>query len=219
MKKQDALLALKKMREISPKRKFTQSVELMINFTGLDMKKPQNQVNVKVELPHSTGKGSGKIAVFAKSDAFVDGLKGKVDTIIEEKDIEALAKDKAKLVELMAYDALFAEGPVLLTVARFLGQQLATKGKMPKPILNLLSFDEVLAKAKTQVTISNKKGKFMPVVQTVVGKETTKDDDMAENMVAIYNVVMNSLPQKKQNVKNAYVKFSMGPVIKVGEVQ
>jgi large subunit ribosomal protein L1 len=219
MKKTEAIEALKRMRESSPERKFKQSVELMINFTGLDMKKPQNQVYVKVDLPHSTGKGSGKVLVFAKSDEYIDSLKSKVDRVIEEKDIEAFAKDKAKMNELMTFDGVFAEGPVMLTVARFLGQVLAPKGKMPKPIVNLNSFDEVLARAKTQVTVSNKKGKFMPVVQTVVGKETMKDEEIAENMVAVYDVVMNSLPQKKQNIKNAYVKLSMGPSIKVGEVQ
>jgi len=219
MKKSEAIDALKKMRETSPQRKFTQSVELMVNFTGLDMKKPQNQVHVKVDLPHSTGKGSGKVIVFAKSDEYIDSLKSKVDKVVDEKEIEAFAKDKAKMTELMSYDGVFAEGPVMLTVARFLGQVLAPKGKMPKPITNLNSFDEVLARAKTQVTVSNKKGKFMPVVQTVVGKETMKDEEIAENMVAVYDTVMNSLPQKKQNVKNAYVKLSMGPSIKVGEVQ
>jgi ribosomal protein L1 len=56
MKKSTALVALKKLREIAPKRNFTQSVELMINFTGLDMKKPTNQVNLKISLPHPTGK-------------------------------------------------------------------------------------------------------------------------------------------------------------------
>jgi large subunit ribosomal protein L1 len=219
MRKQEAIDALKKIRETSPKRKFTQSVELMINFTGLDMKKPQNQVYVKVDLPFSTGKGSGKVLVFAKSDEFVEGLKNKVDKIIEEKDLEALSKDKAKIAEIMAYDAIFSEGPVMLSVARFLGQQLAPKGKMPKPIMNLLSFDEVLSRAKTQVTVTNKKGKFMPVVQAVVGRETMKDEEIAANMVSIYDIVMNSLPQKKQNIKNAYVKLSMGPTVKVGEQQ
>ncbi|NMA44289.1 MAG: hypothetical protein GX950_00545 [Candidatus Diapherotrites archaeon] len=217
MKKQDAIDAVKKVREISPKRKFTQSVELMVNFTGLDMKKPQNQVFVKVDLPFSTGKGSGKILVFAKSDEFVNGLKDKVNKIIEEKDLEAISKDKMKVAEIMTYDGIFAEGPVMLSVARFLGQQLAPKGKMPKPIINLLSFDEVLARAKTQITVTNKKGKFMPVVQAVVGKETMKDEEIAANILAVYDVVMNSLPQKKQNVKNAYVKLSMGPTVKVGD--
>jgi large subunit ribosomal protein L1 len=219
MKQTELLNSLKLIRETSKKRNFVQSVEMMINFTGLDMKKPQNQVNVKVELPHGTGKGSGKIAVFAKTDNFADSLKGKVDLVVKEKDIEALAKNKQKVAELLTFDALFAEGPVMLTVAKFLGQQLASKGKMPKPILNLNSFEEMLAKAKTQVTISNKKGKFMPVVHCVVGKEDMKDDDIAENMNAIYETVVNSLPQKKQNVKNVYVKLTMGVPAKIGGSQ
>lgn len=216
MRKDEALSALKKLNEIAPKRKFKQSVELMINFTGLDMKKPQNQVNVKVALPFPTGKGSGKVVVFAKTDEFADSLKGKVDKIIMDKEIEPLAKDKAKLGELLTYDGLFAEGPVMLTVAKYLGQQLAPKGKMPKPILNVNSFDETLARARTQITVSNKKGKFMPVVHTVIGREGMKEEEMVENMVSVYESVMAALPQKKQNIKNSYIKMTMSPPIKVG---
>ncbi|MGI6589603.1 MAG: hypothetical protein ACOX1V_02975 [Candidatus Iainarchaeum sp.] len=217
MKKSTALVALKKLREIAPKRNFTQSVELMINFTGLDMKKPTNQVNLKISLPHPTGKGSGKVAVFAKTDEMINSLKGKVDKIINDKEIEALAKDKAKLAELMSFDALFAEGPCMLTVAKFLGQQLAPKGKMPKPIVSAALFEEALAKARTQITVSNKKGKFMPVVHALIGTEKMKDELMVENMLVVYESVMNSLPQKKQNIKNSYVKFTMSPAVKVGD--
>jgi large subunit ribosomal protein L1 len=219
MKKDEALAALKKMREISKKRNFMQSIEMMINFTGLDMKKPQNQVNVKVILPNSTGKGSGKIAVFAKNDDFIEGIKGRVDFLVKEKEIEALSKNKQKMAELINYDSIFAEGPVMLTVAKFLGQQLAPKGKMPKAVMNVNNFEETLAKAKTQVTISNKKGKFMPVVHSVVGKENMVDAQIMENMMVVYEGVMNSLPQKKQNIKNVYIKLSMGTPIKIGDVQ
>lgn len=216
MRKDEALSAIKKLQEIAPKRNFKQSVELMINFTGLDMKKPQNQVNVKVALPYPTGKGSGKVIVFAKTDEFADSLKQKVDKIVMDKEIEPLSKDKAKIVELLSYDGLFAEGPAMLTVAKFLGQQLATKGKMPKPIMNVNNFDETLAKARTQITVSNKKGKFMPVVHSVIGSEGMKNEDMAENMIAVYESVMAALPQKKQNIKNAYIKMSMSPPVKIG---
>lgn len=219
MKKTEAVEALVKAREGAKERKFTQSVEMMINFTGLDMKKPQNQVNVKVELPHSTGKGSGKIVVFAKSTDFAEKLKGKVDLVVLDTELAAFAKNKQKVADILTYDALFAEGPAMLTVAKFLGQMLAPKGKMPKPILNLNSFDDMLAKAKTQVTITNKKGKFMPVVHTVVGREDMKDEEIIENVLAIYDVVMTSLPQKKQNIKNVYIKLTMGTPIKVGEAQ
>lgn len=219
MRKDTALSALKKLHEIAPKRNFSQSVELMINFTGLDMKKPTNQVNLKISLPHPTGKGSGKVAVFAKTDDMAESLKGKVDKIIMDKEIESVAKDKAKLAELFAYDALFAEGPSMLTVAKYLGQQLAPKGKMPKPIVSAALFEEALAKARTQITVSNKKGKFMPVVHALIGKEGMKDEDMVENMMTVYESVMNALPQKKQNIKNSYVKFTMSPAIKVGDEQ
>lgn len=217
MRKDQAISSLKRLVETAPKRKFTQSVELMINFTGLDMKKPQNQVNVKVALPYPTGKGSGKVVVFAKTDEFADSLKGKVEKVIMDKEIEPLAKDKAKLAELLNYDGLFAEGPAMLTVAKFLGQQLAPKGKMPKPIMNVNSFDETLARARTQINVSNKKGKFMPVVHAVIGREGMKGEEMAENMLAVYEAVMAALPQKKQNIKNAYIKMTMSAPIKIGE--
>ena len=219
MRKDTALAALKKMHEIAPKRNFSQSVELMINFTGLDMKKPTNQVNLKISLPHPTGKGSGKVAVFVKTDTMADSLKGKVDKIIMDKEIEGLVKDKLKMAELFSFDALFAEGPSMLTVAKFLGQQLAPKGKMPKPIISAGLFEEALAKARTQITVSNKKGKFMPVVHALIGREGMKDEDMVENMITVYETVMAALPQKKQNIKNAYVKLTMSPAIKVGDEQ
>ena len=216
MRAVDAVVYLKKMREGTQKRNFLQSVEMMINFTGLDMKKPQNQVNVKVSLPNPTGKGSGKVAVFAKTDKFADALKGKVDKVIMESELEAMAKERAKVNELMAYDALFSEGEAMLAVARYLGQQLAPKGKMPKLIPNINTFDEALDKAKTQVTVTNKKGKFMPVVHVVVGRENMVDEKIAENMVAVYDAVLNSLPQKKQNMKNIYIKMTMGSPVKMG---
>lgn len=219
MNKKDALVAVKKAKEISKKRNFVQSVEMMVNFTGLDMKKPQNQVNVRVSLPHSTGKGTGKVVVFAKSSDFINNLKDKADLIIKESDIESISKDKQKLADLFNYDALFAEGPVMLTVAKFLGQQLAPKGKMPKPILNINSFDSVLSTTKTQITVSNKKGKFMPVVQAVVGKENMDDDKIVENMFAVYETIVPTLPQKKQNIKSIFVKLTMGSPARVGVIE
>jgi len=219
MRQVDAVASLKKMRDSTQKRNFLQSVEMMINFTGLDMKKPQNQVSVKVSLPNPTGKGSGKVAVFSKTSEFADKLKGRVDKIIMENELEGIVKDRARMSEILNYDALFAEGAAMLSVAKFLGQQLAPKGKMPKLIPNINHFDEALDKAKTQVTVTNKKGKFMPVVHAVVGRENMDDAKIAENMVAIYDAVLNALPQKKQNIKNVYIKMTMGAPINLGDAE
>ena len=45
-------------------RKFTQSVELAINFTGIDMSKQANRLNMEVKLPNGKGKAQ-KVMVFA----------------------------------------------------------------------------------------------------------------------------------------------------------
>ncbi len=217
MKRDKLVKGLALVRENSKPRKFIQSVEMMVNFSGLDMKKPSSQFMLKVNLPHATGKSSGKILVFAKTQEFADSLKEKVDVIIMDKDIEAYAKNKKKVAELINFDALFAEGPAMLTVAKFMGQQLAPKGKMPKPILNLNSFDETVSKAKTQTTITNRKGKAMPVAHVLVGRENMKDIELADNMMVVFDSIVNALPQKRQNIKSVYVKTSMGKPVKLGD--
>ncbi|NYZ74762.1 50S ribosomal protein L1, partial [Candidatus Micrarchaeota archaeon] len=54
-------------------RKFTQSVDIAINFRDLDFKKPENRVNVDVVLPHAAKQV--KVAVFAEGQLAVDAKK------------------------------------------------------------------------------------------------------------------------------------------------
>ncbi|MFH1240021.1 MAG: hypothetical protein V1672_02285 [Candidatus Diapherotrites archaeon] len=213
----NALESLKKVNETSKERKFAQSIELIINFRGLNFKKPENQIDVRVELPHATGKISGKSLLFAKDTTFVASVKNKVDRIIMEEEISKLSKKDVGLI-ISQFDILMAEGPVMLTVGKHLGQILAPKGKMPSPVQPTdSSVRQTLTKLSTATRVTNKKGKFMPLVQVVVGKEGMPENDIAENMVAVYNSVLNSLPGKKQNIKNIYVKKTMSPAVKVVE--
>jgi len=216
MNEKEVLSALQRMRDSSKQRKFVQSVELMINFRNLDFKKAENQVDVRVNLPHGTGKAEGKVLLFAKDKNFISEAKDKVGKIIEESQISSLGKKEVQEI-IDEFDVLFAEGPVMLTVAKFLGQQLAPKGKMPKPVQPSISSLEASAKkAATATRVTNKKGKFMPVVQVVVGKEDMSDKELAENIIAVYEAVLNVLPGKKQNIKNVCIKETMGPIVKIG---
>ncbi len=217
MQKKDILAALKEMREQSKPRKFTQSIELIINFRDLDTKKPANQVDVKIAMPYPTGKkGSVKSLLFAKSTAFIEEVKPKFDRIIEEPEIPKLGKkDIASMVS--DFDLLLAEGPVMIAVGKYLGQQLAPKGKMPKPVQpNAAIVEEMLKQMGNVSRVTNKKGKFMPLVQTIIGNEKMEDMQLAENGMAIFEEVVKSLPRRQQNIKSVYVKETMGPPIKLG---
>jgi len=217
MQKKNILQALKAMREQTKPRKFIQSIELIINFKGLDTKKPANQVDVKVNLPYSTGKkGSGKNLLFAKNKDFIDSVKSDFDRVIEESEISKLGKKEIALIAT-SFDVLLAEGPVMITVGKFLGQQLAPKGKMPKPVQPNKAIVEQMLKQMGSVTrVTNKKGKFMPLVQSVIGNEKMADEQLSENAFTLIEAVTKELPRKQQNVKSVFVKESMGPSVKLG---
>jgi large subunit ribosomal protein L1 len=216
VKKEEVLDALTKMRDASKKRKFQQSVDLTINFKGIDFKKAENRIDLKVRMPHGSTKKVNSIA-FVKDPDFAEKLKGIVSRVVLDSDISALSKKEIQEIA-DSFDVLMAEGPVMLTVGKFLGQTLAPRGKMPKPITQDLKQVHSLIEASSGITrITNKKGKFMPLIHVSVGKEVMQDIDLAENILAVYNAVEEKLPARKQNIKSVIVKLTMGPPIKIGE--
>ncbi len=203
------------MRDASKKRKFEQSIELVINTTGIDFKKAENRIDLAVELPHATSKQSAvKPLVFVRDKDFASQLKDRAKAI-DEADIPKIKKKE--LAELMEnYNAFFAEAPVMVAVGKHLGQELAPKGRMPRPIEpRMASFESALKNVRTGMRVSNNKGKYMPVVHAPIGKEKFTNDQLADNALAVYNAVAGALSQKEQNIKSAYVKLTMGPAIGV----
>lgn len=216
MKKEEVIEALSKARDQSKKRKFQQSVDLTISFKGIDFKKAENRIDLEVKMPHGLAKKVKSIA-FVKDNDFAVELKDLVNRIVMEPEISKLSKkDIQEIAD--SFDVLMAEGSVMLTVGKFLGQALAPKGKMPKPITHDLKLVNSLIQGSSGVTrLTNKKGKFMPLVHISVGKEIMQDIDLAENILEVYNAVEQKLPARSQNVKSVIVKLTMGPPIKIGE--
>jgi len=213
---QDFLVAVQKMRSGTEKRKFRQAVDLAINFKDMDFSKPDNRIEMSVKLPHAYKAGTSKAVVFVRDKGFASALSGKAKVILENE-IPALDKKAVELL-LNEYDVFLAEGPVMLSVGKYLGQQLAPKGKMPKPVTaDVKSFDALLTSASGSAKLGNKKGKNMPVVHSAIGNEEMPDEKLAENAFAVYSAVLAELPSGEQNIKSIYMKFTMGPAIKIGE--
>ncbi|HLC36671.1 MAG TPA: hypothetical protein VJK05_03640 [archaeon] len=218
MNKNDFVKALKEVRNKAKERKFKQSVDLTINFKELDFKKPDSSFSLDVALPFSVGgKTESKTLVFARDKGFAADLKGKVDKIVMEDEISKISKKDAEGLAVQ-FDVFLAEGPVMLTVAKFLGQTLAPKGKMPKPVA--MSVDNVLElkkKGASNTKVTNKKQKVQPLVHLKIGSQDFKDEDLAENAFTVYRLVEDKLPNKNHNIKSVYVKMTMSAPVKVGE--
>lgn len=217
MEKQDILRVLKDVREKSPKRKFSQTFDLVLNLRGIDLKKPEQKVELFVPLPHAIGK---KISVCAFVDASLSAkAKDVVEKIILKEEFPRWANNKKEQKKLATvYDYFIAQVDLMGQVAATFGKTLGPKGKMPNPkagcvvpvtLPNLQPVKDklvLLARVQTKNELS---------VKVPVGTEAMPDDQIADNIFVVYQTLLAKLPQEKDNLKNVLLKLTMGPVFKL----
>lgn len=192
---QQALVELRKEK----KRKFVQSVDLIINLQKFDARK--TAINTFVKVPNPAEK---RICAFlTKRSKLVDTItKEDFDKYKETKDMKALA---AK------YDAFIAVAPMMAPVATKFGRVLGPTGQMPSPQAGIITsedekvVEEVLDKMKKVIRVRIKENS----VKLTIGKENMDDKKLIENVDAVIEAVINLMPNKKDNIKNISLKFTM----------
>ena len=92
--KKTLLATIKEVKSKSKERKFTQSVDLILDIKELDMKAPEGKIQQIVELPHVTGKPN-KICVFATGELALKARKSKADIVIEKPELTGLFGKKS----------------------------------------------------------------------------------------------------------------------------
>ncbi|KAA0013916.1 MAG: 50S ribosomal protein L1 [Thermoplasmata archaeon] len=195
----------------SKKRKFIQSLDLVINLKDVDLSKPENRIDEEIELPKGRGK-EARIAVFATGELALKA-KGIADTVIQPEQIKELAEDKKKAKELAeSHDFFVAEAPLMPTIGRTLGRILAPRGKMPKPIPPDADIESIVNKLKKSIKI---RSKDKPTFHCLVGKEDMSPEDLAENIETILDRVESKLERGRMNIKSAYIKTTMGKAVRV----
>lgn len=204
------LEVVKKARE-SPRRNFKQMFDLAINLKNLDLKKPENKIKTEVNLPHGLGKLS-KICVIA--DSLLPQAK-KIENIvlIQKSELERLGKNK-KAAKKIANECNYfvAEAPLMPSVGKNLGQVLAVRNKMPKPIPPTVpNLKDIVEKSSKIIRVALKDS---PVIHCPVGNEDLDDQKVTENIEAVINSVSSSLPKGKEQIKNCCVKLTMGKPVK-----
>jgi len=201
---------LKEAKEKSKPRKFAQSWDLIFVLRDIDLKKPENRLNLEFFLPEGLGKGV-KTAVV--TDSLSSEAKKHADLVITKTEIQPLGKDKKKLRKLARdYDWWFGEAPLMPLIGKELGAILGTRGKMPKPVPPKINLEGMIKRAKGSVRIRLTN---TPVIQVRVGTETMPDEHVSKNIEDTYNFVRDHLPKGKNNIKNIMVKLTMGRPVKL----
>ncbi|MAH49430.1 hypothetical protein CMI37_26645 [Candidatus Pacearchaeota archaeon] len=197
--------ALKELRKEENKRKFIQSVDLIVNLQNIDVRK--ESLNTFINLPHPSEK---KIAGFLSKNSDA------VDTISETDFVKF--KDPKEMKRLSKkYDYFIAAAPLMGKIATTFGRVLGPAGKMPSPQAGIIpkESDEavkaMVEKMKKVVRVKTKERS----IKLVVGKEDLADSELKENIEAILVGLEKILPRGKENIKNALVKFTMTSPIKI----
>ena len=210
----EAIQALKTL----PKRKFKQTYDFIINLRQLDLKKPEEQVELWVKLPFDKGKPT-KVGALVGPE-LADQAKANCDVVILHDNFSKYAANKKEIKKLARqYDYFIAQIDIMPDVAKTFGRVFGPRGKMPNPKAgcvvppnaNLKALMETLRKT-TKVS-----AKLQPSVKVMVGKEDMPDEQIAENMMAIYSNVLSKLPQEAFNIKSVLLKFTMSPPVKITE--
>ncbi len=198
------------MSENKGQRKFKQSVELAVNFKGIDFSKQDNRLNLEVMLPNGKGK-TKKLAIFATDKVITDDAKKNGILVIDGAEIQKIASDSARLNSLLDYD-MVAQPNLMPTIAKALGQFLGPRNSMPRPLPSNTNLVSMANDAGRRVAVRSK-GKYLPTVHTVVGSEDMEPAKIFDNV----NEVMNSIKKKvgQNNIRSAYIKLTMSKPIKL----
>lgn len=190
------LSELRKTKE----RKFDQTVDLIVNLQKFDIKK--SNVNLFVNVPHKVK--DKKIAGFLE---------------VKNKDVETITpdefkkySDKLKMKHLVStYDFFIAQASLMPSVATNFGRALGPTGKMPSPQLGIiLNADEkTIKELKNKINTSIKIKVKEPSIKIPIGKQSMKDENIIENIMSVYNLLLKTLPRNKENIKNIEIKFTM----------
>ena len=209
MDKKTITEAINKALEAKGKRKFTQSMEIMVNFRGIDFAKAENRLNIDILLPKGMGKDQ-KVVVFADGQMALDAKNAGAQDVIDGAGIAKLAADKGRLAIMAKSCEFIAQPSLMIQVGKSLGQVLGARGRLPRPVVG--SVKDAIAQAKSRVRMVSK-GKYLPVAQCLIGSEAMPVADLAENFSSVYDKVLARATEP--NIKSVYVKLTMGAPIKV----
>ena len=204
--------SVKEAKSKAEKRKFAQSIELIINLREIDMKKPESKIQESIELPHPVGK-QNKVCVIASGELALKAKRAGADLVVERAELEALGSDKKKQKTLVnEYEYFISEASLMPTVGRILGALLGPKGRMPTPVPPNVDIASAIEKQRKIVQV---RLRSQPILQCRIGTEDMTDEQIAQNIETVIRRLEGKLKRGLRNIKSIVIKTAMGPPIRL----
>jgi large subunit ribosomal protein L1 len=216
MDKNKILKGIKQVREASKKRNFSQSIDLIINLKDLNLKKPEEQVDLFIQLPKGKGK-KVKICALVGPELKEEALRV-CDKVIDTVEFANYDNNKKELKKLASeYGFFIAQANIMGQIAKVFGRVLGPRGKMPNPKAGCVAppkanLQPVYDKLQNTIRLL---AKTNMVVQVSIGHEGMTDAEMADNIDVIYETLIHHLPKEENNVRALLLKATMGKPVRL----
>lgn len=203
---------IKKAKESTKQRKFKQSVEMIINFKDIDVKKGF-QLNETIQLPQTSS--PARVCVLASGDMGTKAKQAKADAVVSANELDKFAANKREARKFInKYDFFLADTQIMPTVGKTLGQLLGPRGKMPTPVPFNAPIESFLQRFRSSIKARVRGSLSM---SCKIGDETMDDAGLAANAHAVLNAIEKKLPSGDKNIKKVLIKTTMGKAIRQAE--
>ncbi|HXV67029.1 MAG TPA: 50S ribosomal protein L1 [Nitrosopumilaceae archaeon] len=204
---------VKEAKSAEKKPKFKQSVELIMVFKDIDVKKGFS-LNETVQLPKTHSPAA--VCVMASGDMGLKAKSANADRVIDNDELTRLAANKRESRKMInSFDFFLADTKLMPVVGKVLGQILGPRGKMPIPVPFNASIESFLQRFRSSVRVKVKNSLSMACK---IGDESMEDSELAQNAHAVINAVEKKLPNGEKNLRRIMIKTTMGKLIKQPQV-
>lgn len=206
---------VKEAKASTKERKFKQSIELIMNFKDIDVKKGF-ALNEVVQLPKTSSPAT--VCVMATGDMGQKAKQANADAVVGTEELEKFATNKRESRKFInKYDFFLADTQVMPLVGKTLGQLLGPRGKMPTPVPFNAPIESFLQRFRSSIKVRTRASLSM---SCKIGDQTMEDSDLAINAHSVLSAVEKKLPNGEKNIKRIMIKTTMGkPVKQVQEVK
>jgi large subunit ribosomal protein L1 len=200
---------VKKARAATKERKFKESIELIITFKDIDVKKGF-AINEVVQLPKTSSPAT--VCIIATGDMNQKAKAAKADTVIGTEELAKYGANKRESRKFInKHDFFLADTKVMPVVGKTLGQLLGPRGKMPTPVPFDASIDAFIQRFRSCIKVRSRASLS---VSSKIGDVTMEDPDLVINALTVLHAIEKHLPNGEKNMKKILIKTTMGKPVK-----
>ena len=204
--------AIEEAIKSSKKRRFKQSVELIVVLRDVDIRSPEGRIRETIFLPHPPRK-EVKICVIADGDMALKAKEAGAYRVVSREELKLMAENR-KLAKKLAQecDWVLIRTDMMGQAGRVVGPALGPRGKIPVPVPITADIKAIINMYRRAIFIRTKD---QPQIMCRIGTEDMNPEELAENAFVVISTVASKLKNPRYNIAKIVVKTTMGPAVEV----